>query len=113
VPHRYVGKRLDVRLGQKLVAIFDRGGLFNERIGRDGFATLATFPPDMRCIERIRAAQQEASEAGRGLWSEDAWVAPPPAPSQPTPPAAPPAQMPWYTSSHSSVQHYYYERDPQ
>lgn len=101
------------RFGRLLRHLWTEEGLFNEQIVRDGFATLATFPPDIRYVERIRAAQQEAYDAGRGLWGEDACVEPPPAPSQPTPTATSPTQMTWYTSSHSSAQYYHCALDPQ
>ncbi len=102
------------RFGRLLRYIWTEEGLFNEQIVRDGFATLATFPPDIKYVERIRAAQQEAYDASRGLWGEDACVEPPALPSQPMPTATSPAgQMTWYTSSHSSAQYYYCELDPQ
>ncbi len=89
------------RFGRLLRYLWTDVGLFNEQIVRDGFATLATFPPDIKYVERIRAAQQEAYEAGRGSGGRDACVEPPPAPSQPTPTATSPAQ------------YYYCELDPQ
>ena len=33
------------------------------------YAVLATFPPNVRYVDRFRAAQQRAREAGVGLWS--------------------------------------------
>ncbi len=102
------------RFGRLLRYVWTEEGLFNEQIVRDGFATLATFPPDIKYVERIRAAQQEAYEAGRGLWGEDACVGPSALPTQPMPTATSPAgQMTWYTSGHSSAQYYYCELDPQ
>ncbi len=47
-----------------------------------GFAQVATYPPDVRYVDLLLAAQEEARAAGRGLW------APEPA-STPTPKAAP------------------------
>lgn len=92
------------RFGRLLRYLWTEEGLFNEQIVRDGFATLATFPPDIKYVERIRAAQQEAFDAGRGLWGEDACVEPPALPTQPMPTATSPAgQVTWYTSSHSSA----------
>lgn len=102
------------RFGRLLRYVWTEEGLFNEQIVRDGLATLATFPPDIRYVDRIRAAQQEAYEGGRGLWGEDACLEPPAPPAQPTPTVASPVgQMTWYTSSHSSAQYYYCELDPQ
>ncbi len=102
------------RFGRLLRSLWTGEGLFNEQIVRDGFATLATFPPDVKYVERIRAAQQEAYDAGRGLWADDACVEVPALPTQPMPTATSPVgQMTWYTSSHSSAQYYYCELDPQ
>ncbi|MGE0227490.1 MAG: thermonuclease family protein [Dehalococcoidia bacterium] len=56
------------------------GRLFNELIVAEGYATLATYPPDVKYLDRIRTAQQVAYEEGRGLWGECA-DAPPPGPS--------------------------------
>jgi len=97
------------RFGRLLRYVWTEEGLFNEQIVRDGFATLATFPPDIKYVDRIRAAQQEAYGAGRGLWGEDACLESPSPPSQSTPTGP----MAWYTSSHPSAQYYYCELDPQ
>ena len=50
-----------------------RGEMFNERLVRQGYAQVATFPPNVRYTDRFLEAQREAREAGRGLWglSED------------------------------------------
>lgn len=42
----------------------------NDWLIRNGYAYAATFPPDVRYAEQFVAAQQEAMQAGRGLWSE-------------------------------------------
>lgn len=44
------------------------GSMFNETLVRDGFATVATYPPDTRYVVRFQAAQREARAANRGLW---------------------------------------------
>ena len=113
------------RYGRYLRYVWIGGQLFNEQLVRDGFATLATFPPDVKYVERIRAAQQEAYYAGRGLWGADACAEPPSAPAPPVfaPPeagtsptatptvSAPIGGMTWYTSSHGSAQYYYCQLD--
>lgn len=67
--------------------------LFNEQIVRDGFAVLATFPPDVRYVDRIRDAQTEARNAERGLWElcggADTPASPTSVPSTLTPPTPP------------------------
>ena len=40
----------------------------NEELVRRGFAHAATYPPDVRHAARFRAVEQQAREAGRGLW---------------------------------------------
>lgn len=45
------------------------GRMVNELLVRDGFARVATFPPDVKYVDRLRSVEREAREAGRGLWS--------------------------------------------
>lgn len=45
------------------------GTLVNTELVRQGYALLATFPPDVAKEAEIRAAQQEAVAASRGLWA--------------------------------------------
>ena len=44
------------------------GSLFNETLVRRGFATVATYPPDTRYVQRFEAAQRAAKATARGLW---------------------------------------------
>jgi micrococcal nuclease len=44
------------------------GSLFNETLVRRGFATVATYPPDTRYVQRFEAAQRVAKATERGLW---------------------------------------------
>lgn len=78
------------------------GSMFNETLVREGYAQVATFPPNVKYTDRFLAAQEEARIAGRGLWSLSAGelcqladrgngigggcaVTPEPAPATPTP----------------------------
>ncbi len=45
------------------------GRMVNEELVRAGYAFARAFPPDVKHIERLRQAEREAREAGRGLWS--------------------------------------------
>jgi micrococcal nuclease len=45
------------------------GRMLNEELLRAGFAVVAVHPPNVRYVERMRAAAAEAREEGRGLWS--------------------------------------------
>lgn len=44
------------------------GEMFNESLVREGYAQVATFPPNTRHLDSFEAAQEEAREAGRGIW---------------------------------------------
>ncbi|RIK33422.1 MAG: hypothetical protein DCC55_34945 [Chloroflexi bacterium] len=67
------------RYGRLLRYIYLADGTFvNAELVRQGFAQLATFPPDVAKEAEIRAAQQEAVSAGVGLWATT------PATAQPT-----------------------------
>ena len=45
-------------------------GLFvNVALVRDGFAQVATYPPNVAHVDELRAAEAEARLAGRGLWA--------------------------------------------
>jgi micrococcal nuclease len=44
------------------------GSMFNETLVRDGFATVATYPPDTRYVHRFEEAQRHAMASSRGLW---------------------------------------------
>jgi micrococcal nuclease len=44
------------------------GQMFNETLLREGYAQVATFPPNVKYVDRFLSAQREAREANRGLW---------------------------------------------
>jgi endonuclease YncB( thermonuclease family) len=59
------------RYGRLLRYVYLPDGLFvNAELVRAGWAQVATFPPDIAKEAEIRAAQQEAMNAGRGLWAD-------------------------------------------
>lgn len=72
---RRVRLELDVeerdRYGRLLAYVYRRSdGLFvNAELVRRGYATVATFPPNVRHVEEFVRLQREARAAGRGLWS--------------------------------------------
>ena len=57
------------RYGRLLHYVYLDGVMVNEQLVRDGYAVLCTFPPDLKYLDRIRAAEQEARSANRGLWA--------------------------------------------
>ena len=44
------------------------GTMFNETLLEEGYAQVATFPPNVRYVDRFLAAQEEARTAGNGIW---------------------------------------------
>ncbi len=58
------------RYGRTLAYVYrDSDDLFvNLQMVRDGFAAMATYPPNVAHVEAFRAAEQEARSANRGLW---------------------------------------------
>lgn len=44
------------------------GSMFNEALLDEGYAQVATFPPNVRHLGRFEAAQRAAREADRGIW---------------------------------------------
>jgi micrococcal nuclease len=44
------------------------GEMFNETLLREGYAQVATFPPNVKYVDRFLEAQREARAANRGLW---------------------------------------------
>ncbi len=58
------------RYGRLLRYVYLEDGTFvNVELVRQGYAQIATFPPDVSKEAEIRAAQQEAMAAQRGLWA--------------------------------------------
>ena len=68
-----VGLELDVQkidpYGRLLAYVYlPDGRMFNEVLLEEGYAQVATFPPNVKYQERFLEAQREAREANRGLW---------------------------------------------
>jgi micrococcal nuclease len=68
------------RFGRTLAYVWLGDALFNERLLRDGYATVSTFPPNVRYVERFLAAQRFARNHDRGLWGDVCAPVAPPAP---------------------------------
>jgi micrococcal nuclease len=85
------------RYGRTLAYVYrlSDGVFVNIALVRDGFAQVATYPPNVAHVDEIRAAEAEAREAGRGLWGDcpvaggSTAATAPPTPTTVTP--APPA----------------------
>ena len=76
------------RYGRTLAYVYRaEDGLFlNLALVGDGFAQVATYPPNVAHVEELVAAQRDAREQSRGLWG--ATCAASPAPTSTTAPAA-------------------------
>lgn len=44
------------------------GRMVNELLVREGYAKVATYPPDVKYVQRFRDAQTSAQYESRGLW---------------------------------------------
>jgi len=70
-----VSLELDVeerdRYGRLLAYLWLGDEMFNETLVREGYAQVMTVPPNVKYADRFVALQQEAREAGRGLWGDD------------------------------------------
>jgi|RhiMetdeSRZDD1v2_1073273.scaffolds.fasta_scaffold773383_2 micrococcal nuclease len=76
--------------GRTLAYVWLGDELFNETLVREGYAFVTTYPPNVRYVDRFRAAQREARSARRGVWDRcvqqgtcdvaypDACIPPPP-----------------------------------
>lgn len=68
-----VGLELDVRkvdpFGRLLAYVYlPDGEMFNETLLQEGYAQVATYPPNVRYVDRFLEVQREARAASRGLW---------------------------------------------
>jgi micrococcal nuclease len=68
-----VSLELDVQkvdpYGRLLAYVYLPGGeMFNETLVEEGYAQIATFPPNVKYTDRFLEAQREARAANRGLW---------------------------------------------
>ncbi len=67
-----VGLEFDIEMtdDSRLLAYVypDEEEMFNETLLREGYAQVATFPPNVRYVDRFLAAQEGARSAGIGLW---------------------------------------------
>ena len=62
------------RYGRTLAYVYlPDGRMANEEMARAGYAVALVYPPNVRHVERIRAAVNEAQQAKRGLWATPAF----------------------------------------
>jgi micrococcal nuclease len=56
------------RYDRTLAYVWLDGALFDRRIVADGYAVVATFPPNVKYADRFIAAERSARAGGLGLW---------------------------------------------
>jgi micrococcal nuclease len=56
------------KYGRTLAYAYVRGQMLNAELVRQGYAQVATFPPNVKYQELFLKLQREAREAKRGLW---------------------------------------------
>lgn len=57
------------RFGRLLRYVYVDDVMVNEVLVKDGFASVYTYPPDVKYNDRFMEVQKDASAEGRGLWS--------------------------------------------
>ena len=58
------------RYGRTLAYVWIGGRLFNEMLVRQGYASVSTYPPNVKYVDRFLAAQRVAQKQERGLWGK-------------------------------------------
>lgn len=58
------------RYGRLLRYVWVDEVMVNEELLRQGMARAGTYPPDVKYTDRFRAIEQEARQAGIGLWAD-------------------------------------------
>lgn len=62
------------RYGRVLAYLYaPDGAMVNEELVRMGYAVVSVYPPNVKHVDRIRAAQITAREGRRGLWAGEAF----------------------------------------
>ncbi|MBI2268436.1 MAG: thermonuclease family protein [Candidatus Blackburnbacteria bacterium] len=57
------------KYGRMLTYVWIEDVMVNERLVQEGYAQVATYPPNVRYQERFVKAQEEARKGNRGLWA--------------------------------------------
>jgi micrococcal nuclease len=58
------------RYGRILAYVYVDGFMVNEWLVANGYARVATFPPNVKYAERFRTLEREARKQKLGLWAE-------------------------------------------
>lgn len=63
--------QLQDKYGRTLAHVFVNGKQVNEELVKMGWATTLTIPPNVKYVDQLLIAQQEAREAKLGIWAND------------------------------------------
>lgn len=70
----YIELELDIRerdpFGRILAYVWSNGKMVNEELVKKGHAMVATYPPNVRYVDRFRKAQEEARLYKEGFWRD-------------------------------------------
>lgn len=57
--------------GRLLAYVWINGEMFNKTLLQEGYAQIATYPPNVKYVEEFTQIQKQARENNKGLWSND------------------------------------------
>ncbi|SHI74505.1 Endonuclease YncB, thermonuclease family [Geosporobacter subterraneus DSM 17957] len=77
------------KYGRLLAYVWINGKMYNKTLLEEGYAKVATFPPNVKYVEDFKALQTVARDGNKGLWAYEEKATEPTAPSQSTQPTAP------------------------
>jgi micrococcal nuclease len=77
------------RFGRLLRYVYVGDEMVNQLLVFEGYAQVSTFPPDVKYQDQFSALQQQARNAGRGLWGPACAPTPVPPAAAPPPPSGP------------------------
>ena len=70
-----VSLELDVqerdKYGRILAYVYLDGEMVNKKLLADGYAQVATFPPNVKYVKEFTQIQKEAKDSGKGLWGKN------------------------------------------
>ena len=49
----------------------ENGEMLNEKLVKEGYAKVATYPPNVKYVEKFESLQKQARENKVGFWKED------------------------------------------
>lgn len=75
-------------------AYFEDGTFYNGKLVADGYAKVATYPPNVRWVELFKHLQTDARESIRGFWAAEELTPIPTPTSKPAQPTPTPTSIP-------------------